>query len=323
MSAEENCADIVGPATEAELANAITGNMSNLLAVMKAVKRFKRLLSQKRPHLMDGIFGRESKLVAPPNSIRSGSQKNDDRIPLNRVLVTEGVHQDPQVDAGFSHNLDRTATISKGASPPPPALLPRSHDREANETAAHYKQREETFHHQPFNDATPSSPDNHPPPLKHSSRSNTFPLAFDHAKGHAHDPLLDTLFLDVGAGNPGITNDEGDGDTDQHIVSESPPGVDDNIYELAYQEEMKRILATRGQDASMFLNRRVEHREDLREHVGIVDQPPSGGVQDAASQFASRNPPKSSGGGLAGLIKRAQARHQSLGGSKDVPTQGV
>nr|POE56567.1 calcium/calmodulin-dependent protein kinase kinase 1 [Quercus suber] len=306
LSAEENCADIVGPATDAELANAITGNMSNLLAVMKAVKRFKHLLLRRRPHLMDGIFGRESKIVAPPGHIRSTSQKNDNRIPINRALVTEGVHQDPVLNDELRKPAGQPNRLAHVTSDDSSQLL--DHETAGLETRAHRQQREETSHHQPFPNASPGSLSDHQAPGNTISRAATFP-SVDHAKGHAHDPLADTLFLDVGAGVP-----DGNADADEsehaleHIVSESPPGVDDNIYERAYQEELQRILSTKGKDVPLYLTRRVEHRHDLREHTEIAGAINESGEDSSSARLGSA---RAGGGGLAGLIRKAQQAQQA------------
>jgi [calcium/calmodulin-dependent protein kinase] kinase len=90
------------------------------------------------------------------------------------------------------------------------------------------------------------------------------------AKGHAHDPLKDTLYLDIGV-DPDAP--DGHGDLEHPILSESPSGVETNIYEQAYQDEMDRVLQQRGRAASMYLNRRVEHRDDLRSYTSFLDQP--------------------------------------------------
>nr|POE78495.1 isoform 2 of calcium/calmodulin-dependent protein kinase kinase 1 [Quercus suber] len=327
LSAEENCADIVGPATDVELENAITGNMSNLLAVMKAVKRFKHLLLRRRPSLMEGIFGRESKLVAPPGSIRSTSQKNDNRIPLNRALVTEGVHQDPVLNdelrkpAGQPNKLAHVTDDDSSPSTDP--------DRAGLETQAHRQQREETSHHQPFPKAASESLHDHQHHPDTPSRASTFP-SIDHAKGHAHDPMADRHFLDVGVGASDAKSDDGAAaeDPSQHIVSESPPGVDDDIYERAYQEELQRILSTRGGEVPLYLTRRVEHRSDLRDHQNVVVDDSSPDTEAASRHLAaamtagsgkkspssSSSRPSSGGvagaGGLAGLVKQAQRKDE-------------
>lgn len=303
LSAEENCATLVDPPTDAEMDNAITGNMVHLLAVMKAVKSFKKLLSRKRPQIMESILGRDSRLVAPPHSIRGGSrsQETHDRRPLDRVLVTEGVHRDVDVDdegKRIPHGLDK---IPRDPSPP----TPKKRGKEAPTRAdSNDKQQKEKDSH-PVHDDDPSRHRSLP-----GSRSRTFSQE-DHAKGHAHDPLTDTLFLDLSSAGEDANPD----DHPSHVVSESPPAVEMNIYEQAYQDEMKRILERQGQDASMYLNRRVDHREDLRSHRNILDSSKQA-VKDKFTEFANKDHNHGGSQALASLVKQAQAHRAAKSGSR-------
>jgi len=299
LSAEENRADLVEPPTDAEMDLAITGNMGHLLVVMKAVKRFKQLLARKRPHVMQGIFGRESRLVTPPHAIRGGSrsQDNHDRRPLNKILVTEGVHGDFDVEEDMQklpHQLDKVLLHD-----PAEGKRDGGIEQKQDETKAHFHQRQETAEHHPRVD----DPEHH----RHVERSFTFPEQ-DHAKGHAHDPLTDTLFLGLGAN---AEDDDSPNDPLHPIVSDSPPMIEMNMFEQAYQDEMKRIQERKGHGASLYLNRRVEHREDLRSHGNIVDTPDEPkSMADKLSSLASTAAAKSGGGGgLAARVKEAQALH--------------
>jgi [calcium/calmodulin-dependent protein kinase] kinase len=87
-------------------------------------------------------------------------------------------------------------------------------------------------------------------------------------KGHAHDPLEDTLFLNIGTG----------GDTepseDALFVSESPSNVDINVYEAAYEEEVQRIIAQRKDQhrrPTLYLTRRVEDIKRIRDNDCVFD----------------------------------------------------
>lgn len=48
LSAEENCAHIIGPPNELEVSRAFTRKMNHLLCVMKVIHRFKAILARKR-----------------------------------------------------------------------------------------------------------------------------------------------------------------------------------------------------------------------------------------------------------------------------------
>jgi [calcium/calmodulin-dependent protein kinase] kinase len=254
LPAEENCADLVEPPTEKEMNHAITNNMGNLLVVMRAVKRFKRLISRKRPHLMDSFFGRESRIVQPPLSTRtqsdiSASRSVDahDRRPLEQAITREGVHRTIPINDELEKlpaGMDRICKIS-------------SHPEGEGGPTVIYPSKSQAVR---------------------DIRGAEFP-SDETAKGHARDPLKDTLYLDIGV-NPDAP--DGHGDPEHPILSESPSGVETSIYEQAYQDEVDRVLQQRGRDASMYLNRRVEHRDDLRSYMSILDQP-----KEAVSKAAS------------------------------------
>jgi [calcium/calmodulin-dependent protein kinase] kinase len=289
LPAEENCADLVEPPTQKEMNHAITSNMGNLLVVMRAVKRFKRLLGRKRPQLMNSFFGRDSRIVAPPHSSRSTPDATEsrsvdaqDRRPMEQALTREGVHRHIPIDDEMEKlpaAMDRIVKIS-------------SHPRGEDRPSVIYPSK-------------PQAPrDPHGP---------TFPSE-ETAKGHAHDPLKDTLYLDIGV-DPDAP--DGHGDLEHPIISESPSGVDMNIYEQAYQDEMDRVLQQRGHAASMYLNRRVEHRDDLRSYTSFLDQPSEAAraVGNLAAtklgDIASKTSPA-----LVDIVKQAREKGQAETGAR-------
>jgi [calcium/calmodulin-dependent protein kinase] kinase len=97
------------------------------------------------------------------------------------------------------------------------------------------------------------------------------PLTPTLGKGHAHNPLEDTLFLNIGTGEEALpTPDDG------CIVSESPSNVDSlNVYEVAYEEEVQRIIAQRKDQyrrPTLYLTRRVENVKSIRDSDCIFDE---------------------------------------------------
>jgi [calcium/calmodulin-dependent protein kinase] kinase len=90
----------------------------------------------------------------------------------------------------------------------------------------------------------------------------------DSGKGQAHDPLEDTLFLHIG---PSSDSPAVDDSGTVSFVSESPGAVDIDVYEMAYEEEIEKIVAAQRAKPKLFLNRRVEGTKRLREHEHIVD----------------------------------------------------
>ncbi|KAI9887676.1 MAG: hypothetical protein M1823_000540 [Watsoniomyces obsoletus] len=119
---------------------------------------------------------------------------------------------------------------------------------------------------------------NHPPPDLPSARvhddhddedvtQKTSPSPESHpqgtpvGRGQAHDFHDDEpTLLDVGPGEP----NEGAED----MVSESPTGIDFNIFAAAYRDEVERIRRAQGRAATVYLTRRVE---------GASDTDPGGG----------------------------------------------
>ncbi|OQO04682.1 hypothetical protein B0A48_09604 [Cryoendolithus antarcticus] len=317
LSAEENCADLVEPPTQIEMNHAITSNMGNLMSMMRAVKRFKALLSRKRPHVLDGMFGRDSRIVQPPHSLRPRVQGDaaparsldaHDRKPMERALTVEGLHRDVPINDEMEKLPKGMDHLVKVASSPDEALQRK--DSEQPSTPEKHERQDERP------ETTPS--DHRSTPKSTVSRAFTFPDENDTAKGHAHNPLLDTAFLDIGL-DP--DDPELHGSPDHPVVAESPPAVDMNIYEQAYQDEMKRIAEARGEKPAMFLNRRVEHREDLKNHAVILDHPIK-----AAGKVAERMglTGKSGGGGFAKLIRQAKERQDAgnVGGEEDGEVRG-
>lgn len=239
--------------------------MGHVLAVVGAAKRFKTLLHNKRGRFMEGlgIFGQNSRFVTPPQSMGNEATGQDagKGKPVGKPLFTEGVQGPTDVNDGpetLPQDFNKMA-VHKGEEPPGPQRS--NSERGPDETEARYKQRMEAMRHHPSI--------SHEPPERESSlrKSKTFPLE-EHAKGQAHDPLEDQYFLHIG---PNADESHEHADFDNPVVSESPGAVEWNIYEQAYQEEMERITARRGRQPSMYMTRRVEHREDIRALSSIKD----------------------------------------------------
>jgi [calcium/calmodulin-dependent protein kinase] kinase len=293
---EENCSALVEPPTEKEMNHAITNNMGDLLVVIRAVKRFKRLLGRKRPHLMNSFFGRDSRIVAPPRSTRSTpdvmmsrSVDAEDRRPMEQALTREGVHRNIPINDSLEKlpaGMDRIVKIS-------------SHPRDQQGPPVIYPSK-------------PQEPRN--------IRGDTFP-SDEAAKGHAHDPLKDTLYLDIGV-DPDAP--DGHGDLDHPILSESPSGVDTNIYEQAYRDEMDRVLQQRGRAASMYLNRRVEHRDDLRSYTSFLDQPKEA-ARAAGSLAASKlgDLALRTSPGFVDIVKQAREKSHAEGEAGELESEGM
>ncbi|KAI9840855.1 MAG: hypothetical protein M1837_001269 [Sclerophora amabilis] len=288
LSTEENISDLIQPPTEAEVNSAITAKLHNLLVVMKAVKKFKMLASRERPALMDSILGQEERMVQPPGSFTTLSDRSgpfpksrsvdvQDRRPVEHALTVEGVHR--QIDAEDGRrSLPHRINSALGAT------------QDNNETS--HSRKESSSSQQPAEvrsgaerrssadkPAQPAKPVPQPP--RQAGRASR-----DFGKGQAHDFDQDRpLILDIGAGGgddaappppPSPPHDPGV----RHVVSESPPATDMNIYETAYQDEVKRIRGAEkeGHRATVYLTRRVDEVKDYMQQKGLIDD---GGVDGA------------------------------------------
>ena len=261
LSEEENCSHIVEEPTEHEISAAITSNMGRVLAVARAVKRFNRLLRRRRPELKDGILGHSPRYLEPPASLdksqrdhhRPRSEDTYNRRPVEGALASEGVHHELHVtDSGnvTPRLMDSRPVSAQSDHDMEEADPDDSNTKRPRTTGAPTLKKAATIH------ATIDHPERH--------------LADDeNGRGHAHNPLLDTPFLNVGIGpGPASSDDESH---DKDILSESPGAGEEGIFEKAYQEELDRIAANRGKSATMYLTRRVEHLSELKNREGIVN----------------------------------------------------
>lgn len=88
----------------------------------------------------------------------------------------------------------------------------------------------------------------------------------------------DPLYLGVGLGisasptSTAIPGPIGEEDYPVAVVSDSPIAVDYNIYDRAYEEELKRIMASPlRRSSSVFLNNQVREKEQLRAVANVVE----------------------------------------------------
>jgi [calcium/calmodulin-dependent protein kinase] kinase len=188
---------------------------------------------------MEGIFGRASRFVQPPLSMN----------PMNRTKSDDTDNRKHTEQALTVEGVHRDIPISDDLE-----RLPKDVDE------IHQSEKPNQF-------GKFKSPTSHPEPTK-LSRVET-------GKGQAHDPLEDTLLLGIGAGGDDTPLDP----REFSMVSESPGAVEGNIYEMAYQEELDKILARQeSRKPTIYLTRRVEHNKTLRalDHIADMSRVPSG-----------------------------------------------
>ncbi|XPS76346.1 Non-specific serine/threonine protein kinase [Ascochyta lentis] len=253
----ENVAIIIEPPTDEEVNAAITGNMGHLVTVVQAVKRFKQLLFRRRPERLEGILGSASRIVQPPLSMRpsalrkSKSQDTETRRPMEGALTTEGVHRDITVD---THSRFREEAFATQPTPKRSTITRANAPSSLSPTDANVIH--DNMSQRPSVTPTLSTPNT-------LASGPSTPIG----KGHAHDPLEDTLFLNIGTG-------EDTAAADAFFVSESPSNVDINVYEAAYEEEVQRIIAQRKDQhrrPTLYLTRRVEDIKRIRDSDCVFD----------------------------------------------------
>jgi [calcium/calmodulin-dependent protein kinase] kinase len=224
-------------------------------------------------------LGSASRIVQPPLSMRpsmlrkSKSQDTDNRRPIEGALTTEGVHHEIKIDdqnRKIPHNMDNAAISKPGLR----TDLGGKHSTSKGPTTSSPKSQQspglpdnKVIHDNMSHRPAPSSQTTALPGVVTSSGPSTPTLG----KGHAHDPLEDTLFLNIGTGEDSIQASE-----DACIVSESPSNVDNmNVYEAAYEEEVQRIIAQRKDQyrrPTLYLTRRVENVKSIRDSDCIFDE---------------------------------------------------
>lgn len=301
LSAKENCSTLVSLPTEEEKNTAITGNMGRIMAVvglsscltilvpnslqMKAVNKFKALITRRRPDLIEGVLGRASQFVQPPLSI---SKTRDDAKAFFDRRVRGEIPQQPHAsrslhpmnehDNGLADDGQQVQYLAMSARDSSSSQRDNGTRQQESHAA---KQTSSSAQEAPdstddFAEDDITDDDTHPKrqPSKHRH------------KGHAHDPLEDHLYLRIGVHAPETDiGDESDDNDNIFAVSESPPAAEVDIFPKAYQAEVDRIQREGGQDTVVYLTRRVEH--------SVYD----------GSMPGQREPKKR----LAGLLRRAAA----------------
>ncbi|OAX82491.1 CAMKK/CAMKK-META protein kinase [Emergomyces africanus] len=289
LSAEENTANLIGDPTEEEVNSAITSKIGNVLTVVRAVQKFKRLIEPENAAPMQSILGKdiESHFVQPPlpmdvsdlelpseeaadqnalssaGSIHSKSGSTDSK----RRAIEKDIYMHPtmQKSTSASHltsqygeSCQQSPTSTPKSRSPPPIQTSRTSTPEG--TRGHARDPLEEGHSFLF--IGPSTFTGVLTEEDEKTSSNYFPRAALH---HAATEPLGTSGVTSSlddSGNSGFPIDE---TGLVPIVSESPGASDIDIYEIAYTEEVERIrkqsLARRSPAPKVYLTRRIEGKE--------------------------------------------------------------
>lgn len=215
---------------------------------------------------MEGVFT-HSRIVQPPTSIRQEIKQKFRAVHPKKEVVSEAVVQ-PKDGRPETTGVDDPKHVEE--------VLEKVSVADTELRAPIPKDQSETLH---------SSVTITPSPRSrlvslHTSNSSSPAYDGDHehrretGKGQAHDPLEDTLFLNIGTSaecESTMVPDTASEDT-CYVVSESPSTAEFNVYERAYQEEVDRVLQSeRGRSATLYLTRRVEDCKAFKGIEQIVD----------------------------------------------------
>ncbi|KAI0851847.1 Pkinase-domain-containing protein [Daldinia vernicosa] len=246
LSEEENCSDVVEPPNALEVNHAFTRKMDHLMCVLKAIRRFKSLISK-------------SRVATPEIKVPQISHAPE--------IVQEAIPEDTGTAAP---SISETSTIAQ----------PTRQRSIAEEAAELVKQRRAFLEAQ-----------------KHAS---THPLASPgvEEKGQAHDPTdRAPLFLGIGTGgHDGFTSSEAPVD----IVSDSPTGIDFDIYDRAFETEIKRIRSDKKKGRARTYLTKLVGPQERGKYAGDDYM-----VLEATKSPTSSSP--GSGGGL-NLVERTMER---------------
>ncbi|KAF3193510.1 hypothetical protein TWF225_010248 [Orbilia oligospora] len=245
LSKEENVSDIVEPPTDDEIRNAITKSIRNVVAAVKAVSMFKRLVIRRRHERMLAEAARENRytdstealsssptaLTPPllPWSHRPRSTEVDNRTNVQGKLAGLGIQTDPQafdlrsMAQALPKREDSGISVNSATSLPGPAF-------QFSESAS-----------------TPIA-DKEAMGIWHELlRNAVMPQRKDSYEDKTQRPYLNVGNSDSPAGN---------------FITRSPAPTDLPIYETAYQDDVQRIQREQGTSATVYSNRRVDEAKE-------------------------------------------------------------
>ncbi|KAF2968501.1 hypothetical protein GQX73_g5120 [Xylaria multiplex] len=237
LSEEENCSDMVETPNELEVNHAFTRKMDHLICVLKAIQRFKGLISPSRvttprtPH--------------PPQG-----------------LIAESLASYP-----FSERSPETAQPVKQKSV-------------AEEAAELIEQR-------------------------NAYLQSGLPLRAPGSEQKARDPAdKNSLFLGIGTGG-----DDEPSDDPTDAVSESPTGIDFDVYDRAFETEIKRIRSDRKRNRSWTYMTKLLGENEKDKYIGDDCMIIEAGNSLATSAISNENSP----------AHEVKSHHEEQGEHADFP----
>ncbi|KAJ5302590.1 hypothetical protein N7476_009389 [Penicillium atrosanguineum] len=300
LSYEENTAQIVEPPTEEEMNQAITTNMGSLMTLMKAAKKFKRLVDpSKAGQSMQSILGDEyeAHFVEPPMEMDDSEDFPAVGLDTNasggsNTGLRKFFGRNPML--GRKDSAAESSGYSSGSISSRPDYSPSSSRWPSGVFEPDRKDsgsiRSGRSTGKDFTNSQSASPH---PALSRASSATT-KRSIEGTRGHARDPLEEDFpYLFIGPSTYTGTTEhdstiddeppifaepepepESTDDVDvfaepMPIVSESPGAAEFDIYETAYRRELERIETDThpGAGPKVYLNRRVRNTHDVLNFV--------------------------------------------------------
>ncbi|KAK8124897.1 uncharacterized protein PG998_000656 [Apiospora kogelbergensis] len=227
LSEVENCSDMVDMPNELEVNHAFTPKMSNMLTVMIAINKFKGLLSRSHPGTPGSRTPRTPRTLQIPNA--------PSEQPARPVVTWNPTFQ-------YEEPRSKQPERTEQSTPPPGRPRHKSVAEEAADIVEARKAWKASNVHPSSRTATKGGTDT--PPGE---------------KGHAHTPTDHSpRLLGIGLGGRDEFNHA---ETPADIVSDSPTGIDFNLYDRAFEAEIERIRSeNKDRDAAAAGDGRRPHK---------------------------------------------------------------
>ncbi|KAI5293389.1 hypothetical protein KEM52_005589, partial [Ascosphaera acerosa] len=274
MSEAENTAIIIPTPTDEEVSRAITKSMRHVLALVKAVQRFKKLIEDPEEHTQGSILGSQQsgQLVQPPEMMDDEEQlqfpasRNDSRslggaFDGSRMYpVRPDDRSKPQPQSPESHEGSDEQARSQAEDTDEQAQARRILDEIMTE-------RERILNSQ---DQWATSTWLFVGPSNRLEENQ--PRDDDYFSCRQRQRLPDSTSTDAGCAETHVQQEAQTDRTDdfdpatagpdqEFCLSESPSAADDDIYESAYRAEIERIRRQYRKPApTVYLTRRVEDK---------------------------------------------------------------
>ncbi|KAK6541590.1 hypothetical protein TWF694_007392 [Orbilia ellipsospora] len=245
LSKEENVSDLVEPPTDEEIKNAITKSIRNVVAAVKAVSMFKKLVVKRRQERLLAEAANESRYTDDPEVIsssptaltppllpihhRSKSVETDNRKHGQTGL---GIHNAPVEPQSFnlsalSQALPKREDSGISLDSSSTAPLPAPHFQISEPAQIADQETMDSWHDFLKEAAIPKRQD-------------------------SYEDKTSRPYLNVGDSHHPAGN----------FITRSPAPTDLPIYETAYQDDVQRILGEQGSEATVFSNRRVDEAKN-------------------------------------------------------------